>query len=46
MESEEIPEDFFDQEVICEKCGELLGWCPYYRTEYRCDRCRKEPFTK
>lgn len=32
----------FEQDVICKKCKKLLGYAPYYRTDYLCKKCNIE----
>lgn len=32
----------YHQDIICEECGVMMGYAPYYRTEYICCDCARE----
>lgn len=32
-------EEKFLQEIVCMKCKQLLGYAPYWRTDYKCVQC-------
>jgi hypothetical protein len=36
----EVDESEYSEEMLCEKCHVVIGYAPYYRTEYLCVECK------